>query len=333
MTKITLQQPLLALWTVLWLSSTSAELTVQKGQLVVLDANGMSTKSLDFSSKTSSLSAPVFELNDESTLKATFEILEKSSAAADNTGSLFSPHQVTLLATGVDTKLHWATAVKTRGKGKAKWELDLARAPTDFLSLSAIGEISLELIIGNISGTHSPLQIRLATLKIPKKLILEYPYWDTKDGKPPSTLELEKHYIQPELHWTFQPPRKKENPVFSLAFVVIVASPWIFLLTAWSTIAQNTKGGFKLFGTPKLSTALFILTLISEEALILTYWAKLMLYQYLPVAFLISFPLILSGRSALSDLRLRRRVAPISAGHLSATTCKFLADNDKGKKE
>jgi hypothetical protein len=176
----------------------------------------------------------------------------------------------------------------------------------------------------------------------------------------PPTLELEKHYVQPELAWTFQPPRKKDNPVFSLAFVAIVISPWIFLLTAvsplietrglrscneltktfvlhrftklqWSTISQHTIGGFKLFGAPKLSTTLFILTVVSQEALILTYWAKLRLYQYLPLAFLMSFPLILCGRTALTELRVRRKVSPISAAHLNPNHA-FAADG-KGKKE
>ncbi|EFP89181.2 uncharacterized protein PGTG_15022 [Puccinia graminis f. sp. tritici CRL 75-36-700-3] len=301
----------------LWLPSGSAELVVDNGQLVVLDVNGMTKKSFEISTNAPSPLAPPFELNDENTLKATFEILEKSSS--DQAGSLFSPHQVTLLATGVDTKLHWAAAVKTRSKGKAKWELDLARAPTDFLSLSRTGEVRLELIIGDISAVHAPLKLNLATFKIPKSLLLEYPYWDTKDGKPPSTLELEKHYIQPELKWTFQPPRKKDNPIFSLAFVGIVASPWLFLLTAWAKISQNTTGGFKLFGAPKLSTLLFILTMVSQEALILTYWARLKLYQYIPLAFLMSFPLILCGRTALSELRLRRKISPISAARVSSS--------------
>ncbi|OAV86121.1 hypothetical protein PTTG_10243 [Puccinia triticina 1-1 BBBD Race 1] len=311
-----------------WLPTGSAELTVDKGQLVILDANGMTTKSHEFSTLTPS-SAPTLELNDESTLKATFEILEKTST--DQAGSLFSPHQVTLLATGVDTKLHWAAAVKTRSKGKAKWELDLGRAPTDFLSLSRKGEVRLELIIGDISAVHAPLQLNLATLKIPKNLLLEYPYWDTKDGKPPSTLELEKHYIQPELKWTFQPPRKKDNPVFSLAFVVIAVSPWIFLLTAWSKISQNTIGGFKLLGAPKPSTLLFTLTMVSQEALILTYWARLKLYQYLPLAFLLCFPLILCGRTALSELRIRRKISPISAGRI--TSSRVFSSDSKNKNE
>jgi len=312
-----------------WLPIGSAELLVQKGQLVILDPSGITAKSLDFSSKTPSSSAPEFELRDESTLKVTFEILEKTSK--DTAGSLFSPHQVTLLATGVDTRLHWAAAVKTRSKGKAKWELDLSRAPTDFLSLSRTGDVRLELIIGDISAERAPLQLKLATLKIPKNFLLEYPYWDTKDGKPPSTLELEKYYIQPELSWTFQPPRKKDNPVFSLAFVIIVVSPWIFLLTAWSKISQHSTGGFKLFGAPKLSNLLFILTMVSQEALIMTYWAKLRLYQFLPLAFLMSFPLILCGRSALSELRVRRKVSPISAGHLA--TSRIFAADGKDKKE
>ncbi|PLW28154.1 hypothetical protein PCANC_19725 [Puccinia coronata f. sp. avenae] len=313
----------------IWIPTGSAELIVDKGQLVIVDASGITTKTIEFSSKTPSSSAPQFELDDESTLKATFEILEKSSDA--KAASLFSPHQVTFLATGVDTKLHWATAVKTRSKGKAKWELGLSRAPTDLLSLSRTGEVRLELIIGDVSAVHAPVRLNLATFKIPKNLLLEYPYWDTKDGKPPPTLELEKHYVQPELAWTFQPPRKKDNPVFSLAFVAIVISPWIFLLTAWSTISQHTIGGFKLFGAPKLSTTLFILTVVSQEALILTYWAKLRLYQYLPLAFLMSFPLILCGRTALTELRVRRKVSPISAAHLNPNHA-FAADG-KGKKE
>ncbi|KAA1083519.1 hypothetical protein PGTUg99_035556 [Puccinia graminis f. sp. tritici] len=191
-----------------WLPSGSAELVVDNGQLVVLDVNGMTKKSFEISTNAPSPLAPPFELNDENTLKATFEILEKSSS--DQAGSLFSPHQVTLLATGLDTKLHWATAVKTRSKGKAKWEL-------------------------------------------------------------------------------------------------------------WAKISQNTTGGFKLFGAPKLSTLLFILTMVSQEALILTYWARLKLYQYIPLAFLMSFPLILCGRTALSELRLRRKISPISVARVSSS--------------
>ncbi|MBW0494643.1 hypothetical protein O181_034358 [Austropuccinia psidii MF-1] len=303
-----------------------ADFVIDNGQTSVVDNIGISVKTSQFSTKDSAKSVPKLDLKNDHTLKIVFDISSNSKSAEPT-----PPRQVNLLATGLDTNLHWVTVVKTRGAGKAKWELDLARAPTDFLSLSRSGEILLELIIGDFSASHAPLRFKLSTLQIPKELLLNYPYWDTKDGKAPSALELDKYYVQPELAWTFRPPRKKDNALISLAFVLIVSSPWAVMLTYWSKLSTFSTPSFKLTSTPSISTILFIATLISEEVLILTYWASLRLYQYLPIALFLSLPLIVTGRTALSELRTRRKKAPINGSYVSVA--KLVGDPGKRKAE
>lgn len=309
-------------------SSFLADFIIENGQFAVLDPNGMTSNSVEFPTRKGSSSPSESVLKAGDTLKVTFDLKKSSSGQA---AKPISPHQVALLATGVDTQLNWVAPIKTRSTGKAKWELDLTRAPTDFLSLSRTGQVSLKLLIGDLTPDDDPLQLDLPSLKIPKELLLDYPYWDTNDGKAPASLEHDKYYSQPELQWTFRPPRKKENPVLSLAFVAIAISPWVLLLTTWSKLAKSSGAGFKVFHSPKPSSLLFILTLVSQEALILTYWTTLKLYQFLPLVFLLSLPLILSGRSALSELKLRRKIHPISAAHV--TPSKLLGDEEREKNE
>lgn len=146
--------------------------------------------------------------------------------------------------------------------------------------------------------------------------------------------------MEEELHWTFKGGEKPVNPVISLAFTGVALSPWIFLLGAvrafcskprrtiaylydlwvqWSKIAQDGRSsGFALLSSPSPATLLFLLCLAAQELLIFTYWTSLRLYQYLPAAGALAVPLVLTGRSALSQLRVRRAQKPIGGSKAAA---------------
>ncbi|KAH9823263.1 Oligosaccharyltransferase subunit Ribophorin II-domain-containing protein [Melampsora americana] len=309
------------------IASVICDFVLQDGQLVVADGSGITTDKVDVSS-TASQSDKILSVTSENVLKLTFHITG-SYDGKDSKG--FTPHQVHLLATGVDTKLHWTSVIKVRGAGKAKWELDLARAPTDFLSLSPQGKIQLEIVLADPSPKHKPLRRTVATIEIPSNIILPYPYWDTKDGSAPSNLELEKYGPQPPIDWTFRAPRKPISPIISVAYTAVVLSPWFILLLAWSTLSSASTPGFKLIGPSSTSTIIFLATIASQEVMILTYWTSLRLYQYLPIAFLLTLPLILSGRTALSELRARRKRNPISASHVILSKIHGSGLKGKGK--
>ncbi|KAG0142370.1 hypothetical protein CROQUDRAFT_237369 [Cronartium quercuum f. sp. fusiforme G11] len=295
----------------------SADFVIKDGQLAVVDSSGISIETLEVSA-TGTRSVKTLSLSPENTLKLSFQILASPSNEKESKG--IAPHQVHLLATGLKTNLHWTAVVKVRGANKAKWELDMARAPTDFFSLGE--NIKLELLIADQSTSHKPLRQELATLKLAPSMVLPYPYWDTKDGLP-----------QPPLEWTFRAPRKPINPIFSLAFTIIALSPWLILLSAWSTLANCSTPGFKIIGSTSPSTIIFLATIASQEILILTYWSSLRLYQYLPIAFFLSLPLILSGRTALSELRARRKRNPISASNIIISKINGNRSKGKGKAE
>lgn len=72
-------------------------------------------------SATGTASAKVLSLTPQDTLKLTFHVLGSTSSEQDPKG--LNPHQVHLLATGIETQLHWTAVIKLRGAGKAKWEL------------------------------------------------------------------------------------------------------------------------------------------------------------------------------------------------------------------
>ncbi|CAH7688817.1 Dolichyl-diphosphooligosaccharide--protein glycosyltransferase subunit Swp1 [Phakopsora pachyrhizi] len=290
------------------------DFVIENGQVSVLDSSGITSKSLKFSTEEKPKTDTKLDAGDGNTLKVTFDIFGKLSGHSNKEPIL--PSQLNLLATGLDSNLHWVSVIKARNNGKAKWELDLARAPTDFLSLSPTGQVSIDLVIGDRSPNHPPLKLRLFTLNLSKELILNYPYWDTKDGKPPAALELEKYYVKSNLQWTFQPPRKPDNPIISLIFMGLVLSPWLILFATWPKLSNGSIPSLRLLSSPSKSTTIFIATILSQEVLILTYWARLRLYHYLPIAFLLSLPLIFSGRSALSELRVKRKKHPIKGTHL-----------------
>lgn len=98
----------------------------------------------------------------------------------------------------------------------------------------------------------------------------------------------------------------------------------------WSRIARDGgSSGFSLLSSPSPATLLFLLCLGAEEGLILVYWTSLRLYQYLPLALGLAVPLVLTGRTALSQLRLRRTERPIGGTPRGAATSVGVV---KGKK-
>jgi len=156
--------------------------------------------------------------------------------------------------------------------------------------------------------------------------------------KAPAHLELDKYAPEPNLKWTFREAEKPVNGLIALVFSLIALTPWallvgavrtvyltlfhsllktdmIFILEQWNSIASaGALKGFSLASTPSSSTLLFLLSILAQEFLIVVYWVGLRLYQYLPLAALLSVPLVLTGRSALGELRVRRAKRPILEG-------------------
>ncbi|ORY92725.1 hypothetical protein BCR35DRAFT_298229 [Leucosporidium creatinivorum] len=272
-------------------SYATAQLAVTQAKLSILDSVGITTHSNEFTSA-SPPTPSHHSLSPQDTLRL--------SLSLSNNDQPFIPHQAmilwepsTIAEKGQRGRDH-LSLIKVRKGGKAKFELDLSRAPTSLLSLST-GPITATLLVGHPNTT--PLRIPLGSFTLPSSLVLPFPYPPQEDL--PKAWEVERYSKMPELSWTFRGKEKAVNPVVALGGLAFVLSPWVVLGGATLHLSPSLT-------TPTPSIFAFLTLLLSFEALIVLYWTSLKLIPTLPYFGLLAVGLAWTGRRALGDLRSRR---------------------------
>ncbi|GAA5943458.1 uncharacterized protein JCM15063_006478 [Sporobolomyces koalae] len=277
---------------------TTATISVTQGKLSIVDSVASSAS---HSATFSSSASPSPRLRDlvlsaTDTIKLSFQVQDEDS------GVPLQPHQAVVSWQPVDHEeqkeygRQYASVVKVRSTGKARWELDLSKAPTSLLSLSR-ASISATLLLGD--PKHRGLSIPLGTFKLANDLVLPFPYPPNEDL--PAHWQVEKYSQQPRIDWTFRGAEKQVNSVVSLLGLGLVLSPWIALLSIFFHLKPSLS-----LRSPTVAQTVLLLSLVSFEALLVVYWVQLRLIPTLPYFGAIALVIVLSGKKALGQMRATR---------------------------
>ncbi|GAA5907642.1 uncharacterized protein JCM6883_001844 [Sporobolomyces salmoneus] len=280
------------------LVAAAGSFSVSQGKLSIIDSVASSASHTSTFSSDSTPSPPLREvvLSSTDTIKLSFQVTD------GETSQPVQPQQAIVSWQPVDERekreygKQFAAVVKVRNNGKARWELDLARAPTSLLSLSK-SPISLTLLLG--SAKYKGLSIPLGTFQLSESLALPFPYPPNEDL--PAHWEVEKYSQQPRIDWTFRPAEKRVGTVVSALGLGMVLAPWVVLLSVLSYLRPSLS-----LRSPTLSQSILLVSLVSFEALFVTYWVKLRLIPTLPYFALLSGVVVLSGKKALGEMRTAR---------------------------
>ncbi|GAA5829742.1 hypothetical protein JCM3766R1_001287 [Sporobolomyces carnicolor] len=275
--------------------AAAGTLRVSQGKLSVIDSVASSASlSSTFSSSEAGPKPAVRDvaLASTDTIKLSFQLEDA------DTSRPVQPQQAVVSWQPVDAReraepgRQFAAVVKVRNNGKAKWELDLSRAPTSLLSLSR-SPISLTLLLG--SKDYAGVSIALGTFQLSPSLALPFPYPPNEDL--PAHWEVEKYAAQPRIDWTFKSGEKRVGTVMSALGLAIVLAPWVVLLSIFSNLRSSLSPR-----TPTLSQTVLVLSLVSFEALFVTYWVQLRLIPTLPYFAALALVVVVSGKNALGDM-------------------------------
>uniref|UniRef100_A0A1D1XVI8 Ribophorin II n=1 Tax=Anthurium amnicola TaxID=1678845 RepID=A0A1D1XVI8_9ARAE len=227
----------------------------------------------------SSLDKPI-ELAQGDNLKVIFSIHDKETKKG------IQPHQSMLILSSKQAGIQIPIIVTVREKGKARAELNMKSAPKDLLS--SPGNYSLSLIIGTFSH-NNPINYHIGTV------IIDIPYT-------PSVPVPVKYGPKPEIYHTFKPDQKLPSIYISYTFMMIVLSPWLFLIGAWIHLGVNVSF---LTSEPGSLPAIisFLFTLLAIEILFYNYWIHLNIFQTLSWLSGLSILAFLLGQKALSDVQ------------------------------
>ncbi|GAA5980193.1 hypothetical protein JCM5350_000866 [Sporobolomyces pararoseus] len=288
-------RPLVYLTVAVCAQLAAATLSVSQGKLSLIDSVASSASHTSTFSSESKPSPPLRDviLSSTDTIKLSFQVTDAE------TSQPVQPQQAVVSWQPVDERekkehgRQFAAVVKVRSNGKARWELDLARAPTSFLSLSK-SPISLTLLLG--STKHEGLSLSLGTFQLSSNLALSFPYPPNEDL--PAHWEVQKYSEQPRIDWTFKTGEKKVGTVVSVLGLGMVLAPWVVLLSVFSYLRPSL-----CLRSPTASQSILILSIISFEALFVVYWVKLRLIPTLPYFALLSGVVVLSGKRALGEMR------------------------------
>ncbi|RIA97367.1 Dolichyl-diphosphooligosaccharide--protein glycosyltransferase subunit Swp1 [Glomus cerebriforme] len=225
----------------------------------------------------SSLDKPI-ELSQGDNFKIIFTVQDKGTKKG------IQPHQSMLILSSNQTGNQIPVIVTVRDGGKARAELDMKSAPEDLLS--SPGSYSLNLIIGTFSH-NNPIDYHIGTVNI------DVPYT--------SSVPI-KYGPKPEIHHIFKPDQKLPSIIISYSFVIIVLSPWLFLIGAWIRLGVNVSF---LISEPRSLPAIisFLFTLLAIEILFYNYWTHLNIFQTLSWLSGLSILAFLLGQKALSDVQ------------------------------
>ncbi|GAA6010695.1 hypothetical protein JCM11491_002900 [Sporobolomyces phaffii] len=274
----------------------TATLSVTQGKLSIVDSVASAASSTSSFSSTSGPNPQLVDvaLSATDTIKLSFQVEDLESKQP------VQPHQAVVSWQPVDEQekrdrgRQFAQVVKVRTNGKARWELDLSRAPTALLSLSE-SPISLTLLLG--SSQHGRgLALPLGTFTLASSLALPFPYPPNQDL--PAHWEVDKYSLQPRIDWTFKSPEKRVGTVVSLLGLGVVLAPWLVLISILSYLRPSLA-----LRRPTVAQSVLIATLVSFEALFVTYWVRLRLIPTLPYFAALAAVAVLSGKTALGEMR------------------------------
>ncbi|KAM0787695.1 hypothetical protein ACM66B_003756 [Microbotryomycetes sp. NB124-2] len=310
-----------------------AKLHVSDGKFALIDSVGIAASTLEFSSgrPTHALEHRQLQLGDS--LRLTFAVTQSPSNNRDaqddaSTRKPAQPHQAMVLwqAQSPDEQAQpgrdYLSTVKVRKGGKAKWELEIARASPNILSISR-GPISLTLLVASPDEPDA-IKVALGAVTIPSSLALPHPYPAT--DKLPKGWEAERYGKMPEIQHTFRPQEKRVSSVIALGGTLVVLGPWLVFLTILPQLELNTN----LLTTNVLA---FLLTFCAFEGLIFLYWTSLNLLPTLPYFGLLGLVTAFTGRRALGDVRLRRLQEQAEARAAAAAAAASELVRKEGKQE
>ncbi|KAK4047732.1 hypothetical protein OIV83_005240 [Microbotryomycetes sp. JL201] len=295
--------------------AVAAKLHVNDGKFSLIDSVGIASATLDFSSARPAHALDHRQLQPGDSLRLTFAVTQgHSDETGEGAAKTAQPQQAVVLwqaqsphERGQPGRDH-QSVVKVRKGGKAKWELEIARAPADVLSISR-GPISLTLLVGSPDEAEA-VRVALGTVTLPSSLALPHPY--PAIDKLPKSWEAERYLKMPELQHTFRPQERRISPVIALGGTLVVLAPWIVFFAI-------------LLQLGSLDTSLLSLNIIAFlcifcvfEGLIFIYWTSLKLLPTLPYFSLLSVVTAVTGRRALGDLRARRLEAQRTAADVQA---------------
>jgi hypothetical protein len=226
--------------------------------------------------------------------------------------------------------------------GKYRWEWDLASSSSslsaheDVLALAQKGDGRVRAQVYTVSSDGTPELRELGTV-----YFADEASWNRELGKArkyPREWEMDRYSPRPELHWTFQPPRRQIGPAKAALGLALVLSPWLLLaalvrvaspsscIALASRQATNADMPEPRLGNrirtrsqtsqilPALSVSLpaiafpFIASLALLEACIAAYWVgAITVWRFMPLVGGIGVVALLSGKTALSD-RMERRL-------------------------
>ena len=232
--------------------------------------------------------------------------------------------------------------------GKYRWEWDLASSSSssssssslsaheDILALAQKGDGRVRAQVYTVSSDGTPELRELGTVYFANEAS-----WNRELGKArkyPRGWEMDRYSPRPELHWTFQPPRRQIGPAKAALGLALVLSPWLLLaalvrvaspsscIALASRQATNADMPEPRLGNrirtrsqtsqilPALSVSLpaiafpFIASLALLEACIAAYWVgAITVWRFMPLVGGIGVVALLSGKTALSD-RMERRL-------------------------
>ncbi|GAA5966990.1 hypothetical protein JCM21900_003495 [Sporobolomyces salmonicolor] len=273
----------------------AAALLVQDAKLSVIDSVGASAVASTSFSSDAPAPLPLTVLSATDTLKLTFTV-------TDDQGQPIQPHQAMISWQPRDPEERnqpgrdHASVVKVRSGGKARWELDLARAPPSLLSLTR-AHLTATLLLG--TRNHPGLSLPLGTFTFAPSLSLPFPY--PPDDDLPTHWEVHKYKSQPEIQWTFRQKEKQINAVVALAGLGLVLAPWVVFLG----VVAHRRPTLSV-ARPSVTQALFLLSIAAFEALFLVYWIGLRLIPTLPYFGALGLWTAWIGRRALGEMRSTR---------------------------
>ncbi len=132
-------------------------------------------------------------------------------------------------------------------------------------------------------STTSPTSKKLWNLGSAKVTVLRthWPAYESPDYK-----------IKKELEFTFAEPRKEGSRVLAGLFIILLVGPWFPLLGYWSTLLSLHFS---------LKSFLFLASLLAWVGLLVAYWIKLNVFQFLEIASGLSLLSIVTGWFALRE--------------------------------
>jgi len=118
----------------------------------------------------------------------------------------------------------------------------------------------------------------------------------------------ERYGPRPLIHHTFRHPDPIPSSILSLTFSVIVLTPWLFLIGAWSNLGVNLSALPWSFPGRLLAAFSFLISLGLNIGLSYLYWIEVPLFKTLLYFLPIGLSTIISGCFALNHVQNRRNL-------------------------